>query len=355
MSKKCRWMISPYFKRKPIKLGSRYDRWRIVAKYQKVSRKALLRLEWIIYYETKAKYNALQTCRHFGIPPKTLYKFLNRFDSADMSTLEDLSRAPRHVRQKEITPEQEQRVITLRKQYMSYGKEKIRAEYNALYGEDVSDHKILYTIQKHQLYPNKKDIEKLRQKRAHNRRKLSVVKLKETRQRNRSALGFLVQTDTIVLHLFGLKRYIVTAIDRFGKIAYARVYKNHSSYSAADFLKRLHYLLDKQIVNIQTDNGSEFAKDFERACDKLSIAHYFSRTRTPKDNAVIERFNRTLQEEWLNHGNFYADIDVFNSKLTEWLIEYNFHRRHRSLDNLSPIDYCIKTGRVLPMYSTHTD
>lgn len=349
-----KYQLWAYFRKQPIKLKNRYDRWRIVAKHQKASCKALLRLEWIIYYETRAEYNALLTCRHFGIVPKTFYKFLNRFDSADMHTLEDKSRAPLNVRQRQITPEQEQRVIALRTQYLSYGKEKIRAQYNTLYGEDISDHMILYTIQKHNLYPKKTDIEKLRQKRTRNRNKLSIIKLKETRQRNRNALGFLVQTDTIVLHLFGLKRYVLTAIDRFGKIAYARVYKNHSSYSAADFLKRLHFLLDKQIVNIQTDNGSEFAKHFEDACNKLSIAHYFSRTRTPKDNAVIERFNRTLQEEWLNHGNFYADTDTFNSKLTEWLVEYNFHRRHRSLDNLSPINYCIKTGRVLPMYSTHT-
>lgn len=341
----------PYFKNKPIVLMGRYDRWRQVAKYRKISKAALNRLEWIIYYETKGSYNASLTCRHFGIARKTLYKFLDRFDSADMTTLEDRTCVPHKTRQRTITPIEEQRVVSLRREMMRAGKEKIRAEYNSRYGEDISSHKILYTIQKHKLYPSPVKVVYDRQKRQRNRSKRRIGELKK---RNQQTLGFLVQVDTIVLHLFGLKRYIITAIDKYGKLAYARAYKNPSSYCAADFLKKLHYLLDKQIVNIQTDNGSEFAKYFETACQDLSIAHYFSRTRTPQDNAVIERFNRTLQEEWLNDGNFYGDIDTFNRKLTVWLVYYNFKRRHRSLDNLSPMDYCVKTGRVLPMYPTHT-
>lgn len=350
MTKKHHW-FSPYFPIKPIVLMSRYDRWRHVARHQRVSKEALSRLEWIIYYETKGGFNASLTCRHFDLVPKTFYKFLNRFDSADMATLENRSRTPHNTRQKEITLIEEQRVVLLRREMIHAGKEKIRLEYNERYSEDISGHKILYTIQKHNLYPSPARAAYDRQMRQRLRRKHRIGELKK---RNKQTLGFLVQLDTIVLHLFGLKRYIITAIDKYGKLAYARAYKNPSSYCAADFLRRLHYLLDKQIVNIQTDNGSEFAKYFERACGQLSIAHYFSRARTPKDNAVIERFNRTLQEEWLNDGNFYGDIDIFNQKLTEWLVYYNFKRRHRSLDNLSPIDYCVKTGRVLPMYSTHT-
>jgi len=68
----------PQFKCKLIKHRSRYYRWRIVAKYQKISRKTQLRLEWIICYESRAQFNALRTCRHFGIAPKTFYKLLNR-------------------------------------------------------------------------------------------------------------------------------------------------------------------------------------------------------------------------------------------------------------------------------------
>lgn len=340
-----------YFKRKPFLLMNKYERWKKVAHLKKLSSNALRRLEWIIFYETKAESNASFTCRHFGIAPKTFYKYLNRFDSNDLSSLEEHSRSPHNVRKRTITLLEEQRVISLRKKYLFYGKEKLRAEYNHLYHEDISNWKIYYTIRKHNLYPNPKQTSKLRIKLLKGRKKKRITDLKT---RNQSILGHLIQVDTIVLHLFGLKRYILTAIDKYGKLAFARVYKNPSSFSASDFLRRLNYLLDDQITNIQTDNGSEFGKYFERACQELKVNHYFSRTRTPKDNAVLERFNRTLQEEWLNQGNFYPSISTMNQHLTDWLIFYNFKRRHHTLGNLSPIDYCIKHRQLLPMYSTRT-
>lgn len=339
------------FKTKPLVLLSRHERWRKVAHIVRLSREGRQRLEWIIYYETLGGWNASQTARHFGIARKTLYAALDRFDSANLRLLEDRSRVPHTLRQRMITPEEETRVIMLRKELIHCGKEKLRAEYQRLYGADISAHKILYTIQKHQLYPRPARIVQARQKRSHNRKKRKIADLKI---RNTNTLGFLVQLDTIVLHLDGVKRYILTAIDRYGKLAFARVYRSHSSYAAADFLDRLQFLLDDQIVNLQTDHGSEFAKHFETACTDLGIVHYFSRVRTPKDNAVVERFNRTLQEEWLNDGHFHPDCARMNAKLTDWLVFYNYRRPHAALGNVAPMAYCVQTGRVLPMYSTGT-
>jgi transposase InsO family protein len=73
--------------------------------------------------------------------------------------------------------------------------------------------------------------------------------------------------------------------------------------SAADFLYRLRYLVNQPIENLQTDNRSEFAWEFERATAKLGIQRYFSRVKTPKDNPEIERFNETLEYEWLYNFN----------------------------------------------------
>jgi transposase InsO family protein len=51
--------------------------------------------------------------------------------------------------------------------------------------------------------------------------------------------------------------------------------------------------------NIHTDNGSEFQKCFGQALIKLNFNHYFYRPKTPKDNPINERFNRTLEEEFI--------------------------------------------------------
>jgi transposase InsO family protein len=136
-----------------------------------------------------------------------------------------------------------------------------------------------------------------------------------------------------------LKRYILTAVDHATKLGYARMYKNDSSRSAADFLYRLHYLVGQSIENLQTDNGSEFALEFERATTKLSIQRYFSRVKPLKDNPEIERFNQTLEYEWLYNFILSLDREELNPGPTEWLTECSFNRPLQSFGHLAPVEY----------------
>ncbi|OGY16508.1 MAG: hypothetical protein A2785_02850 [Candidatus Chisholmbacteria bacterium RIFCSPHIGHO2_01_FULL_49_18] len=150
---------------------------------------------------------------------------------------------------------------------------------------------------------------------------------------------------------------IFTAIEDKTKLGYAKVYPSHSSRNAKDFLNRLLYLADCQIHVMHSDNGSEFAGEFEQACRLLGIAQVYNRVRQPKDNPALERFNRTLQEEWLELSEIgLDDIPEANQDLTEWLIEYNFRRPHQSLDYQTPIAYAHQHyfEKVLPMYPART-
>jgi len=312
-----------------------------------LSQEAKLRLKWMDYYRNHGN-NASLTCRHFGISRKTFYKWLKRYNPNHLASLESQSRAPKRRRQREITPHQELRIIKLRKQYIRYGKKKLSRIYQSLYGEAISSWKIQKVIEKHKLYYHPQKTARIRRKRQRSFQKKRITELKQKR-----ISGFLLQIDTIVIHWNNLKRYILTAIDKYSKIAFARVYTSHSSYSARDFLYRLYYLLDGKIENIQTDNGSEFLKSFDKACKELNINHYFSRNHTPKDNACNERFNRTLQEEFLKQGNFCLNLQEFNRNLTEWLIEYNFRRPHQALGYVPPINFQAKYLK-LPMYPSST-
>jgi hypothetical protein len=132
------------------------------------------------------------------------------------------------------------------------------------------------------------------------------------------------------------------------------MYANHSSLSAADFLRRLHMLVGGNLTHIQTDNGSEFHLHFEQAIKDLKLEHWWSRTKTPKDNAVCERFNRTLQEEFIEQGNAYPNPAIFNQKLTDWLIEYDFHRPHAALGYRRPIEIASEGSNVLPINPSRT-
>ena len=342
----------PYFKFNEIKLSDKWERLRKTANVLKLSKSAKQRLEWIIYYYIKADKNVSLTCRYYGISRKTFYKWSNVFDETNLITLEDKSKAPRNTRKKEYTNVQYVRVVELRKKYIKYGKIKIFKKYKRKYPLDdsISEWKVQRIIESSGIYykPARKD--KIQAKRARSQYKKRITELKI-----KPKAGYLLCLDTIIKYWNGQKRYILTAIDKFNKLAFARMYTNHSSLSARDFLLRLSYALNGNIDNIQTDNGSEFQKYFDKACNSLNLNRYFSRNRTPKDNAVCERFNRTLKEEFISLGNMTTNVDVFNRKLTEWLIEYNFERPHQSLDYLAPIEFIQKYSKVLPMWSSNTE
>lgn len=347
-------MVYEYYWQKIKNPGSpfnKYTNWRKQAKLLKLSKNACRRLEWIIYYYTKAKNNARLTCRYFGISPKTFYKWFNKFDEANLRTLEDGDRTPKHFRQKEYTPLQYERIVKLRKQYIRYGKMKLLALYRQLYPDDnnISSWKIQCIIEQAKIYYHPQKQVKINRK-----RRLSQKRKKITELKKKKIKGFLLCLDTITVYWMGKKRYIITAIDKWTKVAFARMYTTHSSYNARDFLYRLYYLLDGKIENIQTDNGSEFKKYFNQGCEKLKLTHYHSRAKTPQDNPDNERFNRTLQEEFVALGNMTDDSKLFNQRLTEWLIHYNFQRPHQTLDYMPPINFSFRYHKVLPMYPSST-
>ena len=321
---------------------------------QELSKQARLRLKWLIYYYKHDK-NASLTSRYYGISRKTFYKWKGRYEMFGYKGLEDLSKAPRKKRQVEISWEQEKRIKELRKKYIRYGKEKLAVLYEKIYGEKISSWKIYRVIRKYDLYWSPVKNEKLRKRRKQNQKKKRITELK-----NKQIKGFFFQLDTKVIWCYPAKRYIFTAIEKNTKIAFARMYKNNSSYSGRDFLLRLYFLLDNRVNYLHSDNGSEFHKHFEDTCKELGIKHYWSRPRTPKDHAEIERFNRTLEEEFLQMGNYIDDLEIFNPLLTDWLIEYNFNRPHQSLGYLTPMEFLKMkkeknlAGKVLPMYPTCT-
>ena len=340
---------------RPIKLLSTHERWRRVARIINASKEARMRLDWIIYH--REGHSVRLTCRHFDMTPKTFYKWYKAFDPSNPYTihlLADRSKAPKQSRGPEVTQLEELRVMTLRRQHMAWGKEKLQAVYATTYQASLSTWKIQRVINRYQLYlnPTKKARTVARRARARLQPKHSITELKRLPWYRRKALT-IICLDTIVIYWQGTKRYIFTAIDKYSKVAFARMYTTKSSSNAEDFLYRLYYLLGR-FPSVGHDNGTEFAKHFAQACTTLGITQYHSRPRTPKDNATNERFNRTLEDEFINLGNFSSDPVVFNRRLTEWLVEYNFQRPHQALNYQTPIQVTHK-GKVLPMYPAYTD
>lgn len=98
---------------------------------------------------------------------------------------------------------------------------------------------------------------------------------------------------------------------------------------------------------ITVDNGSEFAS---RAMDawayRNGVKLDFIRPGKPVENAFIESFNGRLRDECLN-THVFADIDDARQKLKSWLSDYNTHRPHSAIGNLSPIEFVVHQKRGL--------
>ena len=109
--------------------------------------------------------------------------------------------------------------------------------------------------------------------------------------------GDLVALDSITEYVGAHRKklYFICGIDIATRIGIAVATTKHTAKEAAKVLRLMKGVLGIDIDAVLTDNGSEFLGDFHDACQKEKILHFFSRPRTPKDNAVNERFNQTVQ------------------------------------------------------------
>eukprot|EP01127_Copromyxa_protea_P020689 TRINITY_DN693_c0_g2_i3.p4 TRINITY_DN693_c0_g2~~TRINITY_DN693_c0_g2_i3.p4 ORF type:complete len:108 (+),score=8.96 TRINITY_DN693_c0_g2_i3:1844-2167(+) len=91
----------------------------------------------------------------------------------------------------------------------------------------------------------------------------------------------------------------------FSKFAFAEILPNKRAKTVADAFRRC--LAGGAPSTVRTDNGSEFiAKEFQAVNSEFGIKHLFSETYAPKQNAQIERFNKTLKAaiyRYLTHWN----------------------------------------------------
>ena len=154
--------------------------------------------------------------------------------------------------------------------------------------------------------------------------------------------GHCIALDTIEKFKDGLKRYIITCTDTYTRLSFALATKSHASAEAQKFFELVQTLLPYKIDTVLTDNGSEFLKHFSAQLNNVKIRHYFTYPKTPKMNAHCERFNRTIQEEFIDYYEndlFEEQPHAFNDKLLDYLFWYNTKRPHWSLDLKSPIQF----------------
>ena len=164
-----------------------------------------------------------------------------------------------------------------------------------------------------------------------------------TRQRIKSSpkgveLGYL-QVDGVKFWYLDRYYYLLTAVEVVSRQAWAMLVPTFSSKWAKLFLEAVVNQASYPIHTIQTDNGSEFLKLFDEATLQMGLTHLFSYPHCPKVQGFVERFNRTIQEEFVAYHLDTLLTGEFETLLTEWLVYYNQTRPHFGLNLKTPYQF----------------
>lgn len=147
--------------------------------------------------------------------------------------------------------------------------------------------------------------------------------------------GALLQCDTVhILQPDGRRLYVYTLIDVYSRWAYAEVSEKLRAHVSASFIVRAQRRAPFCFDMIQTDHGPEFSVRFTHILARRKLAHRHSRVRQCNDNAHIERFNRTLQEECL--VGVRRTVSHFRKAIRGYLPYYNGDRLHMGIDFRTP-------------------
>ena len=167
------------------------------------------------------------------------------------------------------------------------------------------------------------------------------------------------------------KLYLLVAVDRTSKFAFAQLHTQVTRRVAADFLRELAATVPYKIHTVLTDNGIHFVHlqrrrshpddpqeplapgqiqrvhSFELACIQLGIEHRLTRPNHPWTNGQVERMNRTLKEATVRtyHYDNHAQL---RTHLAAFLNAYNFAKRLKTLAGLTPFQYICRCWQKEP-------
>ena len=129
--------------------------------------------------------------------------------------------------------------------------------------------------------------------------------------------------------------HIHTAIDAYSRLAYSEFAGTENTINCVAFLDRAVAWFAERGITIErvlTDNGNGYrSKDWAQLCAQLEIRHSRTRPYRPATNGKVERFNRTLADEWA-YARLWRSETSRARGLDRFLHRYNHHRHHTAIN-----------------------
>lgn len=299
-----------------------------------LTKEALRRLEWFDWYFSHGE-NISLTCRHFGISRDTFYLWRKRFNPRQLQSLEFDTKTRRPKKLREMTTPQWilQRIYAIRAADTEKSKYEIQAELRSE-GVLVGRKCIEKVIKRHPELQNIQHKKRLK-KRSH----YKIARIKAAYELKEKSLGSLVQMDTKYLTILSHQFYLFSAIDCKSRFAFIYPYTTISSHAGKDFLAKVKAYFPFPIEAVNTDNGSEYLKEFHHELTTWGIPHFFTDPHCPKQNGRVERLHQTAEYEYFNHQPLIDNLQSIREHCMQFNQKYNYQRYHQSLGYKRPGEY----------------
>jgi transposase InsO family protein len=257
-----------------------------------------------------------QAALKYGVTKSAVWKWMQKADSDHRVFIETKPSRPHH-QPSELPPELIAKILGLREKYQRCAP--VIHAYLLREGVSVSLASVGRVLQRYGL----------------TRSKRKVHWGTNPKRPASDAPGILVQMDTMhVIRADYSRFYIYAVIDTFSRVGYAEYQPRMLQKISTDVLLKAQEYCAFSFKTVQTDNGPEFRQGFEFSLGLAQIQVRHSRIRRPNDNAHVERFIRTLQDECFK-GKMPREKTAAD-QLKEYIDFYNNERIHMSLNFLTP-------------------
>lgn len=313
--------------------------------------------------------NVSEACRRRGICRSQFYEYKRAFQEKGLDGLLDRPPIPKSFPQ-ETPAEVRERVIGLSIEHPAWGPLRISDQLR-LEGISVCPSTVRNLWIKEGLETRYKRILRLEEERNGQAVELTEEQIRllekanpcfRERQVESPYPGYLLSQDTFMVGVIkGVGRvYLQAVVDTYGSYAFGKLYTSKLPETAVDVLydRVLPFYEGHglKVEHILTDNGREYCgrpmiHPYQIFLELYDIQHRRTKVSTPRTNGFVERFNRTVLDEFFREAfrkKLYASVDELQTDLDEWLEYYNHQRPHRGYRNMGkrPIE-TLEEGKKL--------
>jgi transposase InsO family protein len=303
--------------------------------------------------------NVSEACRRRGMTRTQFYEYKKRFQTFGFEGLKDLP--PIHKSHPQTTPpEVVERILELAAKHPSKGC-KYLSDLLKLEGRSVSGPTVQSILDKHDMGTRFQRLLKLERQHLEQGIDLTAEQIKAIEKANpafrerhveSACPGELLSADTFLVgHFKGIgKVYLHAVVDTYGSYGFGFLHTSKQPEAAVAVLHNevLPFYAEHTLTvqAVLTDNGREFCgtenHPYELYLALNDIEHRRTKVRTPKTNGFVERFQRTVLEEFFIQAlrtTFYETVEALQADLDAWLRFYNTERPHQGYRNMGRRPY----------------